>query len=83
MAFTVPAGRVAHVARDLDHELVAQPFGLLEDRREIRVEHDLQQPFAVAHVDENHAAVVAPAMHPAGDRDLLAEELFVDLSAVM
>ena len=47
------------------------------------IEHDLQQPLAIAQVDEDDPAVIATAMHPAGDRDLLAEELLVDLSAVM
>ncbi len=54
-------------------ELAAQALGFLEHRGGIRIEHHLQQAFAVAQVDENHAAVVAPAMHPAGHRDLLAE----------
>ena len=49
----------------------------------LRVEHHLQQALAVAQVDEDHPAVIAAAMHPAGDRDLLAEQLLVDLSAVM
>ena len=35
----------------------------------IRMEHDLHQALAVAQVDEDHAAVIAPPMHPAGDRD--------------
>ena len=42
-----------------------------------------KQPIAIAQVDEDHPAVVAPAIHPAGDRDLLADELLVDPSAVM
>ena len=48
-----------------------------------RVEHDLQQALAVAQVDEDHAAVVAAAMHPAGDGHTLADEGFVDVAAVM
>ena len=73
----------AHLPGYPDHELVAQPLGLLEHRGGVRVEHDLQQALAVAQVDEYDPAVIAPAMHPAGDRDLLAEELLVNLSAVM
>ena len=49
----------------------------------VRIEHDLQQPFAVAQVDEDHPAVVAPAMHPAGHADFLADEGLVDLAAIM
>jgi hypothetical protein len=47
------------------------------------VEHDLQQTFAIAQVDENDAPMVATTVDPAGDRDRLAEQLLIDLSAVM
>jgi len=65
------------------HELVAQPLGLAEHRGSRRIEDDLQQPFTIAQIDEDHSAVIAPAMHPTGHRYLLADELLVDLSAVM
>ncbi len=48
-----------------------------------RIEDDLHQAFAIAQVDEDHAAVVAPPVDPAGDADRLACQLLVDLSAVM
>jgi len=35
-------------------------------------ENDLNEPLVVAEVDEDHAAVVAPALHPARDDDLAA-----------
>ncbi len=76
-------GPRAHAPRHPDHELVAQPLGLLEHLRQVRVEHHLQQPLAIAHVDEDDPAMVAPPVHPAGHRDVLAEELLVNLSAVM
>ena len=76
-------GPLAHRAGTAHHVLVAQPLGFREHLGRVRVEDDLQQPLAVAQVDEDHPAVVAPAVHPAGDRDLAAELLLVDLSAVM
>ncbi len=39
----------------------------------VRIAHNLQQTFPVAQVDEDHAAVVAAAMHPAVERDGLVE----------
>jgi hypothetical protein len=42
-----------------------------EDLGAIRVEHHLNQTLAVAQVDEDDPAVVAPALHPAAEDDLL------------
>ena len=58
-------GARAHPARHLHYELAAQLFGGPEGVRPIRVAHHLHQPLAIAQVDEDHATVVAPAMHPA------------------
>ena len=74
---------LAHQAAHLDHELVAQLFGLGELGLVVRVEHHLQQAFAVAQVHEDDAAMVAAAMDPAGNRNLLTDQLFVDLAAVV
>ena len=65
---------LAHRAGDTHHELVAQFLGAGEHLGGVRVADDLHQPFAIAQVDEDHAAVVAPPMHPADDRDLLAAQ---------
>ena len=43
--------------------------------RELRIDHELRDPAAVAEVDEDQAAVVAAACHPACERQLLADEL--------
>jgi aspartyl-tRNA synthetase len=43
----------------------------------------LHQAFAVAQVDEDHAAVVAATVRPALDGDRLAKEFFVNQSAVV
>ena len=69
----MPAGRARTRPSTADDELAAQPLGLGEDVGAIRIEHDLQQPLAVAQVDEDDSAVVAAPMHPAGDADSLAE----------
>ena len=56
-----------------DHILAAQLVGDLVRRAgALGVEHELQQPRAVAQVDEDQAAVVAAAVYPTGDADLAA-----------
>ena len=78
------AGRTrAHLAGDADTELAAQALGVREDVLAIGIEHDLQQTFAIAQVDEDDAAMIAAAMDPASDADFLADEGFVDLTAVV
>ncbi len=78
------AGRTcAHRPANADAEFTAQPFRGREHVLCIRIEHDLQQPFAIAQIDEDHAAMIAAAMHPAGDAEFLADESFVDLTAVV
>ena len=47
-------------------------------RGAVGIAHDLRQAFAVAQVDEDHAAVVAAAVRPAGQRDGLVELAAVD-----
>src|SRR5699024_1123453 len=54
-------------AGDLDAELRAQPVGGLGDRG--FAEDDLADARGVTQVDEDHPAVVAPTIHPAGERD--------------
>ena len=77
------AGRArAHQAGDLQAELVAHALGGREGLGAVRVADDLHQAFAVAQVDEDHAAVVAAAVHPAEQGDGLAQVLERDLAAV-
>ena len=67
------AGRaLAHLAVDADDEFRAQLLGLGEGRR-IGIDHALGDPVMVAQVDEQHAAVVADAVAPAGQTDGLAD----------
>ena len=46
-------------------------------------EHDLDEAGAIAQVDEGDAAVIAPSMHPPGQRDLLASVLRTQVSTVV
>ena len=56
-----------------DHVLGAQRLrGGVRLGRLLRAEHELEQPAAVAQVDEDEPAVVAPAVHPAGHPHALA-----------
>ena len=48
--------------------------------RELRVDHELRDPAAVAQVDEDQAAVVAAPRGPAGEDDPLADELLLRLA---
>ncbi len=74
---------LAHLALDAHHELVAELFGVGEHLGRVRVADDLHQALAVAQVDEDHAAVVAPPMHPADDGDRLAAQGLIYLSAIV
>ena len=59
-------------AVDPDHPLRAHLLRRLEGRR-IRIGHDLGQAVMVAEVDEQQPAMVADAVHPAGQADGLAD----------
>ncbi len=61
-------GAIAHLAVDLDHPFRTQFLGVLEGRA-VGIGHHLGEAIMVAQVDEQHAAMVADAMHPAGDPD--------------
>ena len=63
---------LAHLAVDPHHPFRAQRLGDLEGRQ-IRVGHHLGQSVVVAQVDEQHAAVVADAVAPAGEPHVLAD----------
>ena len=64
------AGRAPpHLAVDAHHPFGAQLLGLLEGRA-VGVGDDLGQPVVVAQVDEQHAAMVADAVAPAGQAHL-------------
>ena len=75
-------GTAAHLAVDPHHPFRAELFDFLE-RRRIRVGHALGQPVMIAQIDEQHAAMVADAMAPAGKTDGLADVAFAKRAACM
>ena len=48
-----------------------------------RAKDHLREAFAIAQVDENDAAMIAPHMHPAGEFDLAADVGFTQFVAMM
>ena len=71
-----------HQPGHLEAELVAHALGGAEGVGAVGVADDLHQAFAVAQVDEDHAAVVASAVGPAHQGHGLAEQCFADQAAV-
>jgi hypothetical protein len=60
------------LAVDANDPFATYGFSRLESRR-IRIRHDLRQPVMVAQVDEQQAAMIANAMHPARNTDIGAD----------
>ena len=73
----------AHFAGQLQHEFVAHRLGLGEHFGAIGVAHHLHEAVTVAQVDEDHATVVAAAVHPAAKLNSLVEVGGRHLAAVM
>ena len=71
-----PAGNAHHVfiPQGLSHGKGFGPVGVIDH---------LRQPFPVAQVDKDHAAVVAAPVHPAAQGDFCAEHVGAQLSAIM
>ncbi len=65
-------GAPAHLAVDAHHPFRAQRLGQLE-RLAVGIGHHLREPVMVAQVDEQHPAMVADAMAPAGQADLFTD----------
>ena len=65
-------GTLAHPAIDPHHPFRAQRLSRFE-RRRVGVGHHLGDAVVVAEIDEQHAAMVADAMAPAGKAHLLAD----------
>ena len=75
-------GAAAHHARHAQDELVAHAIGDGEGLLPVGVAHHLHEPFAVAHVDEDHSSVVAAPVSPAEKAHGLPQEARVGQSAV-
>ena len=69
--FSVPGGALAHLAVDAYDVFRAQLLGRGEGRR-IRIDDALRHAVMVAQIDEQHAAVIADAVAPAGKAGLRA-----------
>ena len=79
---TLPSSRRTTCAGGGDHVLGPQPLGGgVRLRGGLGMEDELDQPAAVAQVDEDQPAVVAPAVDPAGDAHGLADAPRVELAA--
>src|SRR5207249_2518423 len=74
----------SHTSRDLDHVLAPQSmrfpgeFGVF-----LWTKNNLSQPFAIAQINEDHAAMIARDIYPAGKRDLPADIAFTKRIAVV
>ena len=66
-------GARAYQAFDLHAKLVAQVFGDSELRGTVGVAHDLHVALSITQVDEDDAAVVAPAIDPTAKADGLTQ----------
>ena len=75
-------GAAAHLAVDPHHPFRAELFDFLE-RRRIRVGHALGDAVMVAQIDEQHAAMVADTMAPAGKTGGLADVAVAERAACM
>jgi ribosomal protein S18 acetylase RimI-like enzyme len=73
----------AHHALDLHAEFVAHLFSGLEHLGAVRIADHLHRAFAVAQIDEDHATMVAAAVHPARQGDGLAQEGFGHKTAIV
>jgi hypothetical protein len=75
------AGRtLAHLAVDTHHPFRAQLLGILE-RGRVGIGHHLGNAVMIAQVDEQKTAVIADAVAPAGQPDLLADVGFAQDAA--
>ena len=75
-------GRRAHLLVIFSTNSLRTDSAVLNISGAVGVAHHLHQTFAVAQVDEDDAAVVAAAMHPAADGDDLVEVGGGDFAAV-
>jgi nitrate reductase NapAB chaperone NapD len=76
-------GPAAHRAAHRHHVFAAQLLAGGKHAWCGGIEDHLQQAFAVAQVDEDHATVIAAAMDPAGNGDFLANRRGFDVAAIV
>ena len=76
-------GTPAHRPDHAQAVLAAHALGVGEGLGPVRIADDLDQPLAIAQVDEDDPAVVAAAVRPAVQGDGVPEVRGVDLAAIM
>ncbi len=70
-------------AANAQHVFTAHRFGGRKHLGIVRMADDLGQAFPIAQVDEDHPAMIAPPVHPAGQFHVLVDEIGVQGSTVM
>jgi len=75
-------GAGAHHAFDLHAKLVAYLFSRAKHVGPVRVADHLHVAFAIPQVDEDHAAMVTPAIDPAAQADALPHHAFSHQTAI-
>jgi len=76
-------GPIAQAPLDRQNVFTAQPLGSRKYLLGRRIENHLEYAFPVAQVDEYDTAMIAAAVHPTGDRNLLTDQGPVHMTAVM
>jgi hypothetical protein len=74
---------MADAAFNFEYKLVANFFCDSKSIRIVGIAYHLHQTFTIAQINENNTAMIAAAMHPAGDGDFLAGKLLADLAAIV
>ena len=80
---TVPSGRSRTTRRHREHVFAAHALGARRSSCAVRIERRPAGCPAITQIEEDHAAVVAAAMDPAGNGDLLCRSASVHVTAVM
>ena len=76
-------GTVPDTAGDPDHVFIADRIGDGKGLGPVGIEHNLGQSLAVAQINKDHAAMIATAVDPAAQADLLVDHGRIDVPAVM
>ena len=72
-----------HASDDAQDIFASHAIGEREALFGIRVEDNLHDPFTIAHVQKDHAAMIAAALHPAAEFNGFADERCSDVAAVV
>ena len=73
----------ANAPCDAQHVFAAHAVGALEVLFGVRIKYHLHHAFPVAHIEENHTAMVPAAVYPATQRHGLIDQILIDQAAVV